>query len=188
MIIKKKSLIVAIVSSFIICGVLVLTLVGYLAYLEFKDKELQSVYQQLLQKVNAKLYSRHIEISGLTIAMESSGTLKGKPIIEGILRNKGYREVTDILMLVRFLDKDGAVLYEVVFHPQEPSLGVSNLTQVTLPYISRYPKTSIKQGATFPFKKILTNCPKEISSELNRVAGKGSWSGSLETDIISISF
>lgn len=188
MILKKKSLIVAIISSFVICGSLILTLAGYLVYLELKDKELQSAYQQLLKNVNAKFYSRHIEISGLTAAIENTGTLKGKPVVEGVLKNKGYREVADILMLIRFLDKDGAVLYEVVFHPQEPSLGASNLTQIALPYISVHPKTSIKPGATFPFKKILTNCPKEIASELNREARQGEWSGKLDADIISISF
>jgi hypothetical protein len=188
MLLKKKSLVVAIISSFIICGSLVLTLAGYLVYLELKDKELQSTYQQLLQKVNAKFYSRHIEISGLTAATENTGTLKGKPVVEGVLTNKGYREVADILMLIRFMDKDGAVLYEVVFHPQEPSLGASSLTQVALPYISSHPKTSIKPGAAFPFKKILTNCPKEISSELNREVVRGAWPGKLEADIISISF
>jgi hypothetical protein len=188
MILKKKSLIVAIISSFVICVSLILTLAGYLVYLEFRDKELQSTYQQLLKKVNTKFYSRHIEISGLTASMESTGTLKGKPVVEGILKNNGYREIADILILIRFLDKDGAVLYEVVFHPQEPSLGASNLTQVALPYISAHAKTPIKQGATFPFKKILTNCPKEIASELNREALHSTGSVKLDAEIISITF
>jgi hypothetical protein len=188
MLIKKKSLVVAIISSFIISVVLILTLAGYLVYLELKDKELESTYQQLLQKVNAKLYSRHIEISGLTAAVENTGTLKGKPVVEGNLKNKGYREVADILMLVRFLDKDGAVLYEVVFHPQEPSLGASNMTQLALPYISSHPKTSIKQGDSFSFKKILANCPKEIASELKGRDHQGAWSGKLDAEIISVSF
>ena len=187
MIIKKKSLIVAVVSSFIICCVLVLTLLGYLVYLELKDKELRTTYEQLLKKVNAKFYSRHIEISGLTAAVEPSDSLKDKPIIKGILKNKGYRDVSDIIILVRFLDKDGAVIYEVVFHPQEPSLGASNLAYVALPYIA-HPKTSIKPGDSFPFKKILTNCPKEIVSELSGKDRKVAWSGSLDADIISVSF
>lgn len=188
MLIKKKSLVVAIISSFIICVVLILTLVGYVVYLEIRDKELQSAYIQLLQKVNVKLYSKHIEITGLKATVDNAGTLKGKPVVEGTLNNKGYRDVSDILMLVRFKDKDGAVLYEVVFHPQEPSLGASGLTQVALPYLSAPPKTYIKPGASFQFKKVMTNCPKEIVAELNKEEGKGKWPGTLDAEILSVSF
>lgn len=190
MIIKEKSLIVALVSGLIICGVLVLTLVGYLAYLELKDKELKSSYQQLLQKVNVKLYSRHVAITGLVATIESAGSLKGRPVLEGRITNNGFRDISDILIMIRFLDKDGAVLYEVVFHPQEPSLGSSSLTQVTLPYLSA-PKSPIKTGSSLPFKKILTNCPGGIISELKKpgasVKGPGKWPGSLDVEILSIS-
>jgi hypothetical protein len=192
MIIKKKSLIVAVVSSFIISCVLVLTLAGYIIYLEWKDKELRTAYEQLMKKVNAKLYSRHIEISGLSAGIESSGGLEGRPVASGALKNKGYRDIADIVMLIRFKDKDGAILYEVVFHPQEPPLGASALSKVALPYISEPRKTPIKAGATLPFKKILTNCPGGISSELRKKEGgrdgSGSWSGTLDAEILSVSF
>jgi hypothetical protein len=192
MLIKKKSLIVALVSGLIICGVLVLTLVGYLVYLELKDKELRNSYQQLLQKVNAKLYSRHIAISGLGAATESTGSLKGDPVIEGTLTNNGYREISDILLLVKFLDNDGAVLYEVVFHPQEPSLGHAGITQAALPHLQGAPKAAIKKGSTLAFKKILAHCPAGILSEIKRpggpAKGRGRWSGKLHAEILSVSF
>lgn len=50
MLIKQKSLIVALLSSFIISLVLVLTLIGYLVYIELKGKEFKRSYQELLQK------------------------------------------------------------------------------------------------------------------------------------------
>ncbi len=65
MMIKKKSLIVALVSSIVICLVLVVNLAGYLIYLELKDDELTKIYRMSLQKVNAKVYSKHIEIARL---------------------------------------------------------------------------------------------------------------------------
>jgi hypothetical protein len=190
MIIKKKSLIVALVSSWVICGSLVLTLVGYVAYLEWKDSELRGSYEAMLQKINARIYSRYVEISDLSAAIESSGPLAGKAVLEGKLKNVGYREVDDLLLRVKFLDADGAMLYEVVFHPQEPSLGSSGLTQVALPYITPAPKTSIKRDSSVPFKKILSNCPKEIFSELRHSSGRapGGWPGRLETEILSLKF
>lgn len=189
-IIKKKSLIVALVSSWIICGSLVLTLVGYVAYLEWKDSDLKGSYEALLHKINARIYSRHIEISDLSGIIDSAGALKGKAVLVGKLKNSGYREVDDLLMRVKFLDKDGAMLYEVLFHPQEPSLGYSGLAQVSLPYLSAPPKTSLKRGSYMPFKKILSNCPKEILSEIGKAGSgqPGTWPGRLEPEILSISF
>ena len=54
MIIKQKSLIVALVSSTVIALVLVLTLIGYLAYIELKGQESRRVYYELLKKTNAR--------------------------------------------------------------------------------------------------------------------------------------
>ncbi|MDD5427728.1 MAG: hypothetical protein PHI58_00635, partial [Candidatus Omnitrophica bacterium] len=48
MLIKKKSLIVSFFSSLTIPIVLVLTLVGYIAYLEIKNKELKASYEREL--------------------------------------------------------------------------------------------------------------------------------------------
>jgi hypothetical protein len=187
-IIKRKSLIVALVSSWIICGSLVLTLIGYAAYLEWKDSDLKSAYGVLLEKINARIYSRHIAVSGLAAAIAPSGPLKGKAVLEGRLANTGYREVDDLLLRVKFLDKDGAMIYEVVFHPQEPSLGYPGLSQVPLPYIYSPPKTSIKRGSTMPFKKILYNCPKEIFSGIGSSGAVNRWPGKLESEILSVSF
>ncbi|MFA6320674.1 MAG: hypothetical protein WCY36_02315 [Candidatus Omnitrophota bacterium] len=54
MLIKKKSLIVAFVSSVIIAIVLILTLIGYIAYLEIKDKELKASYEHRLRELRIK--------------------------------------------------------------------------------------------------------------------------------------
>lgn len=54
MIIKKKSLIVAFVSSAIITIVMILTLVGYVAYLEIKDSEAKASYEHDLKEYRPK--------------------------------------------------------------------------------------------------------------------------------------
>jgi len=191
--IKKKSLLVALVSGFIVSSVLVLTLVGYYFYLELKDKESSDAYLVLLHKTNARAYSGNIEISRLDAAIENTGVLKGSPVLEGTITNRGYKEISDILIKVRFLDRDGAVLYETVFRPHEPPLGSSGLvTNIALPYLTGDRRAVIKPSGSLVFKKIITNCPAGILSELKKEArsGKGyaSWSGKLDAEVVSITF
>lgn len=192
MIIKKKSLIVAMVSSFVIFCVLVLTLVGYIVYQEIKSEEFRLSYIYELEKINAKFYAKFIDISKLNAKIEAGGPLRENPIIEGTLKNNGYRTITGLLLKVKFLDKDGAVIYEVVFHPNEPSLGNSNLTQVAMPYLYGRSKISIRPAETMPFKKILNNCPGGIVSELKTESGStkesGRRAGKLAFEILSIEF
>ncbi|MDD5421911.1 MAG: hypothetical protein WC592_03440 [Candidatus Omnitrophota bacterium] len=192
MIIKKKSLIVAFVSSFVIFCVLVLTLVGYIVYQEIKSEEFRLSYIYELEKINARFYAKFIDISKLNAKMENSGPLKGNPIIEGVLKNKGNRVVTGLLIKVKLLDEDGAVIYEVTFHPNKPSLGDSNLTQAAMPYLYGRSEIPIRPNETMPFKKILNNCPGEIASELKAESGptegSGRWAGRLASEILSIEF
>ncbi len=193
MIIKKKSLIVALISSIVISSVLVLTLVGYVMYIELKGEEFKRSYVELLRKANAKFYSKYVEVSKLSAALVGTGALRGRPIIEGLVKNTGYKDIADLLMKVKFLDRDGAVIYEVVFHPQEPSLGSASLTQgLAIPYLSSPSRLIIKYNDSMPFKKILTNCPKEILEELKKGAGfaksRGRWSGTLSFEVLSLDF
>ncbi len=195
-IIKKKSLIVALVSSFVISLVLVLTLIGYLAYIEIRGKEFERSYQALLQKVHAKSYGKYIDIANLAAKIENQGALKGKPIVEGTIKNNGARNITDLLIKVKFLDRDGAVIYEVAFHPSEPALGATTVPQVALPYISNYlygpAKVVLKAGDSLTFKWIMMNCPREIILTLQEKIGfakdTGRWTGKLAIEVLSIGF
>jgi hypothetical protein len=51
MLIKEKSLVVALVSSFLISLVLIFTLIGYLVYIEIKGERFKASYQQELNKI-----------------------------------------------------------------------------------------------------------------------------------------
>lgn len=189
--IKKKSLVVALVSSIVIFAVLVLTLVGYIISLELKSEELKRAYEEALHRINARFYSKYVEISKLNAKIEPQGPLKGNPVIEGMVRNNGHRNISDLLIRVKFLDKDGARIYEVVFHPQEPSLGNSDLTQLNIPYLYGQSPTIIKPNDTLPFKRILNNCPSGIVSELKAggfARGGLRWSGKFASEILSLKF
>lgn len=187
--IKKKSLLVAFVSSFILSAVLVLTLVSYIVYLEIKEKDLNASYRHSLEEINAELYASYIDVTDITAKIENSGALRGSPIIVGTLKNTGNKNVTDILLKVRFLDKDNAVIYEAIFHPLEPSLGSSSLTQVAIPYLTSYRKMVLKPGSATAFKRILTNCPAEIASILKKeeIARSGVQK-KISTEVLSLSF
>ncbi|OGW94058.1 MAG: hypothetical protein A3G36_02750 [Omnitrophica bacterium RIFCSPLOWO2_12_FULL_45_13] len=190
--IKKKSVIVALVSSLVIALVLILTLVGYLAYIEFKGEEFKRYYSELLDKAKARVYSKYIDITKLDVRIENTGPLKGKPIIEGVVTNKGAKQVAYLVIKVNFLDKDNAVIYEVLLRPQEPTLGGAPITHVAIPYLYTPPKAILKPNEQLAFKKIITNCPTEIFVEL-REGDKpkktfGKWSGKLTSQSISLDF
>jgi hypothetical protein len=192
MLIKRKSLIVGLVSSVVIAAALVITLIGYFIYLELKSREFNRVYQELLEKAKANVYSRHLDIFGLDARIENTGALKGKPIIEGAITNNGAREIINLEIKINFMDKDSASIYEIIAHPQEPALGSTVFTNVSIPHLYSYahPIDSLKPGQTLKFKKIITSCPTEIFVELREgekpTKSFGKWSGKLTSEVISL--
>ena len=192
MLIKRKSLIVGLVSSVVIAVALIITLIGYFIYLELKSREFNRVYQELLEKAKANVYSKHLDIFGLDARIENTGALKGKPIIEGAITNNGSREIVNLEIKISFMDKDSASIYEIVAHPQEPALGSTVLTNVSIPHLYSYahPIDSLKPGQTLKFKKIITSCPTEIFVELREgekpTKSFGKWSGKLTSEVISL--
>lgn len=192
MIIKRKSLIVGLISSVVIALALIMTLIGYFIYLEFRSREFGRVYQELLEEAKAKVYSRHLDIFGLDARIENTGALKGKPIIEGAITNKGSKEVINLVLKLSFLDRDSASIYEIAAHPQEPALGSSVFTHASIPRTHSYarPVDSLKPGQTLKFKQIITSCPTEIFVELREgekpTKSFGRWSGKLASEVISL--
>ena len=61
MLLKRKSFAVTLVSGFVLASVLILTLVGYIAYKELKNEESKRLYQYSLDRINAKVYVKHIK-------------------------------------------------------------------------------------------------------------------------------
>lgn len=190
--IKRKSLIVGLISSLVIALVMVLTLVGYFIYLELNAEKFRLNYQELLCRTKAKIYSKYISIEKIDAKIENTGSLKGKPIIEGLVTNKGTKDAQNLIIRVSFLDKGDAVIYEMDFHPQEPALGSIAFPHVNIPYISSPAKLTLKKAQTYAFKRIISNCPTEIFLEL-REGDKpkktfGKWSGKLSAQTVSLDF
>lgn len=190
MILKKKSLIVTLVSAFVLSCVLILTLVGYAAYVEIRNEESKISYRYLLGRQNAKIYGKYIEVSGLAAKTEDTGVLKGKNVVGGTIKNHGNKDISGLLMKVKFLDQDGAIIYETAFDPREPALGSGVMPEVSIPYISTRARVITRKGAAVPFKKILDICPAEITAAINNTSGlskkREKWSGKLEYSLVSI--
>jgi len=192
-IIKKKSLVVALISSLVISLVLVMTIVAYLLYIEMRDRNFRSSYAEAIKKISARAYAKQIEFFRLRAVIGRDGAFRGRPMVEGVLINNGNRAISDMLVRMKFRDIDGAVIYEVVFHPQEPALGMSILGQVSIPYLTEPQRISIDPGNRLAFKRILSGCPKEIISaikegpERKRKTESG-WAGTLEPEILSMEF
>jgi hypothetical protein len=168
------------------------TLAGYFIYIEYKGEEFRKQYQQLLGKVKAGVYSKYITIEGLDAKIENTGALKGKPVIEGVITNKGGKDALNLAIKVGFLDKDGAVIYETAFIPQEPPLSDTPANYINIPYLRTSPGTVLKAGERFTFKRIMSQCPTEIFVELREGnkprKGAGRWSGTLTARITSLDF
>lgn len=192
MIIKKKSLIVTAVSCFVLSCVLILTLVGYMAYMELKNEESRRSYQYILGRLNAKIYQKYIDVSGLAAGIQKQGALSGKNIVEGTVKNRGDKDISGLLIKIKFLDADGAIIYETIFDPLEPALGSCGIPQVNIPYITKRAEFLLVKGSSAPFKKVLTSCPAEISSAIYSSGGfsknQGKWSGRLDREILSVEF
>lgn len=190
MLLKRKSLIVTFISVLVLSCVLILTLVGYVVYVELRNEESKISYRYILGRLNAKIYKKHIVISELAAKAEDTGALKGKNVVGGILKNHGNKDIAEILLKIEFFDRDGAVIYETTFDPRQPALGSGGIPQVNIPYISTHARIITKRNDTVPFKKILDNCPAEISSSINTASGlfkdRGKWSGKLGYELVSI--
>ena len=186
---KKKSVIVALVSGLVVSIVLILTLVGYSVYLEVKNEESRISYGYVFAKISARVYGKYVEITGLTAKIEKSGVLRDKVVLEGTVKNNGERELFEIIAKIKFLDRDGAVIYEAVSDLLEPALGAGTIGSIKIPYLSYHPRITVKIGGSLPFKKILVNPPTEIYSCLSGEGGfsknSGIWSGKFDYEIIS---
>jgi len=196
MFIKPKSIVVSIVSSIVVSAVLVFTFIGYYMYIELKARDDEKTSLDLLRKVKSQIFSKYIEISKLTCAIEKSVQAgRGRPAIRGIIKNRGPIGLYDIVLRVKFLDSKGASLYEVIFHPLEPTYGTNPIGHITQSYLLGYKKGILNANSTNAFRYVIPNCPKEIADSFLAL-NKGQistqpkkargWEGSLTWEVISV--
>jgi len=195
MLIKRKSLIVVALSTIVITAALTSTLIGYYMYLELKGREDERASSEAIKRLQAKIFSKYVDIVGLSYGIEASGPLKGKPTIKGVVANRSTRRLYNVILKVKFLDKDGAPMYEVIFQPQEPAFRIDQLGAMTKAYLTGPKKNYLEADSSSAFKRVIPNCPKELlkgadsgKRPKNFPASKrlGRWSGRLIAEVISL--
>ncbi len=196
MLIKPKSLIVIFLSSIVISSVLIFTLIGYYMYIELKERDTEKARADSIKKIQAKIFSKYIEIAQLSGEIETSGPLKGRPSIAGVIKNTSARPLCNILLKVKFLDTKKASIYEVVFQPLEPTFGIDQLGSMTMSYLAGPPKNFLEPNSSKVFKRLVPNCPRELFKPVAESAkgkkGKtqkrlSQWSGGLAAEVVSVS-
>ncbi len=196
MFIKSKSIVVAAVSSIVVSAALVFTLIGYYMYIELKIRDDEKTSIDSLRKVQSQIFSKQIDVSQLTCAIEKSDGGRGRPTIRGIIKNGSTRDIYDIVLKVKFLDVSGASLYEVIFRPLEPTYGTNPIGHISQSHLLGYSrKNALKAKESNAFKRVILNSPKEILSFLDTRKGQRpaslkksrAWTGSYAWEVISVS-
>ncbi len=158
MIIKKKSILAIIFSSILISLVFITTLIGFYLYLNWKEENTKSLYLSSLYELNAKLYAKYILITSILIKIDEGEFFKGKPTIEGRIKNRSNKKIRSLKLKILLLDKDGRVLYMDLFYPLRINSYFGVISKETGNYLA--PNDAIS------FKHLLKNCPKDITSYL----------------------
>jgi len=158
MIIKKKSILVIILSSITVAIVLVATLFGFHFYLNWEEAKNRAEYNRSVYELNAKMFSKYITISSLFLGASDDDDHADKAVIEGHIKNNSDKKIISMKLRIAIVDKDNRVLYAESLYPlyQKGALVVSG--RESGQYLS--PNDSIS------FKRALESCPKDIVTYL----------------------
>jgi len=109
-IIKKKSVIVVLVSVAMLCSVIVLTLSSFFVYTVYKGVQDSLRYQYELDCINAKFYSKYVKLDDLRAEIKTLST--GREIaVKGRIRNSGYRSISFVFANLSFINKHNISLH-----------------------------------------------------------------------------
>jgi len=156
--IKRTSALVIVVSSSVIVTVLALTLFGFYAYLEWKEADTAKNYRLGLYDLNARVFAKHILVN-LQAKLGTEGASKGKPVIEGTVKNVSNKKIHSLKLRIAFYDPEQRVIYVDKFYPigSDPE---------SLVNISGFDENFLKEHDSISFKHPLKNYPQEIESYL----------------------
>jgi hypothetical protein len=166
-IIKRKSVMVILVSVSIIAAVLVMTLASMFFYLVYLQNQESVRTSAKINRINAKFYSKYIKIEDINTRVKLH-TASRDIMVRGIIRNKGYKVVSSVTVVMDFLDRSRNPVHSSVF--------VIKKTVSPDKEAKFIRKTSIR-----PFR--LMN-----SSLARRLKHNQKWPGSINCRITSIGF
>jgi hypothetical protein len=156
--IKRTSALVIIVSSLVIISVLALTIFGFYAYLEWKEKDMQKNYRIALYDLNAIVFADYVSLK-LRATIDYGSVFTAKPIIEGTVKNMSNKKIFSLRVRIAFYDRDRRVVYADTFYPVGLDLeSLINLGGVT--------ENFLREGDSISFTRHLKNCPRKVVSYL----------------------
>ena len=155
--IKSRTRPVIILSSLIIISVMILTMFGFYAYLEWKEKNIRSVYYEDLYKLNAQIFKKHIYVD-LKARLETKGYFKGTPVIYGTITNNLDKKIYSLKMKVRLFDQEQKVLYVDTFFP----IGYDMEAFVDIRELIFNTENFLGEGDSISFDHQIRNCPPKV--------------------------
>ncbi len=159
-IIKKKSIFVIFLSSFLITLVLIATLLGTYLHLGIKAEENEAFYYKSLGDSNAQLFSKQILMTSPVLKLGEEGHYEGKPIVEGMITNNSSKKIISFRLRLSILDKDNRVLYIESIYPLHGHGILSPLSDETSSFLS--------PGNSISYKTILRHCPRHVIKTLQQ--------------------
>jgi hypothetical protein len=155
--IKSRTRPVIILSSLIIISVMVLTMLGFYAYLEWKEKNMRNTYYEDLYKLNAQIFKKHISVI-LKAKFETEGYLKETPVVYGSIKNNLDKKIYSLKMKVRLFDQDQKVLYLDTFLP----IGYDLETFIDIRELIFNTENFLGEGDSISFEHQIKNCPPKV--------------------------
>jgi len=163
MFLKKKHILVIILSSAIITGVLVSTLAVYSLYMQWKEDSFALRYRNSIYKLTAEIFRDDVIISSLSVKIENDKIFGKSPVLEGTIKNSSNKTLTSILMEISYIRPDGTVAYKGWMHP----LGEKHFGDFTMPQAARQARHVLVPGETVHFRQVLRNCPRDIVRQIS---------------------
>lgn len=155
---KPRTVPVIAFSSAVIVSVLALTMFGFYAYIEWKESNAAHNYKLALYELKGHLFEKFVIVS-LRAKIGEVGTFRGKPIVEGTIKNTSNKKIYSLKLKITFHDKEHRALYVDTFYPV-------GLEFESLLNLSSTTKNYLRDGDAISFKHQLRNCPPRVMGYL----------------------
>jgi len=190
--IKLKSFLVILLSSLVISLALILTLVVSSLHLSWKEKGVARSHAVEISKLNTEFYGQFINIFDLQAKKGKKNIYKEKYLLEGVIKNAGFRTVGSITLKVDFLNAARQVIHTEVFKPLASSPPPSKTNIAALSIFMSGKELPLAPDKSLRFKHVLS-CQKNknvISPiKYQRFAtNPNEWSGKLDYKVSMIKF
>ncbi len=189
---KLKSIIVIILSSILISSAILLTILGLSFYHGWKEKESVRQHKEGFARLNARIYNQHIDIQHLEAKYEKEGMYKSKCLLEGVIKNNGYRTVSSVNLSIEFLNAAGDIIYVENFFPLKEPIMPRRRTIAALSLFTSGKELPLLPSGSLRFKRVLSEQKnKDLTSPIKYkryATNSGEWSGKFNHRVVGIKF